>query len=819
MSFRVYRTGNLYGEHERVQMKALVTYLKKEFANRREDCTVIVEPHIPSHLEGRKFDRKPDALIIKDNEYILVELKDFRGNIVADCGFGKLWTKDGHPIGDRNPFQQADGHRKALINFLVENFGKKLEAPVWAKKDEDSFLGWISDHVQSWILTAERSTLEVTNLSSRKSRYLKIASLDKFAQYLSIVRAEPILSTTDHTNLIELLKAKQVNPDELFRDPLYAMPTSDTLIPKITEWIESGEYENVLKALQRIRELELKDHLCLVMECWHNREYAKVRQEALLIIIEWQPEQTGIILNEALNDSDNSIAWFALNYLTEYGFPETIEILSRLLCIGTPEAKTAAIKAITVSGISTTCDLFLKHAQKIISSETHEPKDSLSELREIIVALGDLGCKESKSFLEQIIDKPTTLGFKSDDYNDLPYKLGYFRLFEAACKSLAKIVSGDEKTTVFLLKKLKNAPEEDYQQTVINALGVLGDPLAGPALMKFIENRNHIYFYDAVHALTNMKFAGAFDKLSEHYLVSPDRNEGYWLEKALAEIDRERFEQLLLEQIGNQQIETESKNTFLRALLPIASLRSAKPLFKLIGNRRLSSWTANILYNLSEDQGVFEAAQRRLESRNPVEKASAIAILENHFKQNLSELDKFAKDPSPDVRRVVAGIHWETKSKMKLLEYAKDPDKDVRSYLFNSITDEGHYHEHCFLVSDLRAYGKCSWGSDKQFLAFNLEHEILIFPKQAVTYSQISYEGNHSYGIYMEYTSNAQNVERILLVLLPRHFEDLVPDRWVKQIYSELNLPIKQRQGTEPNVYDLWKKVPAKLLKKQPTQR
>jgi len=67
-------------------MNKLIGYLLSTFSSREnEKCDLIIEPTIPELLDGREMPRHPDALILKDNVFVLVEMKGFKGRIIADC--------------------------------------------------------------------------------------------------------------------------------------------------------------------------------------------------------------------------------------------------------------------------------------------------------------------------------------------------------------------------------------------------------------------------------------------------------------------------------------------------------------------------------------------------------------------------------------------------------------------------------------------------------------------------------------------------------------------------------------------------------------
>src|SRR6266571_3147599 len=143
----------------------------------RKDCAIIIEPSIPCTIEGVSFVRKPDAIILKDHTFVLIELKAFEGDIIVDCSRGAIWkSQDGQELmesGRSNPFGQAGGHRKALLNF-IKAYVVKGTAPHWAKKDDYAMYDWTARHVHSWVVTGEASRPVVTGIRPREFPSFKV---------------------------------------------------------------------------------------------------------------------------------------------------------------------------------------------------------------------------------------------------------------------------------------------------------------------------------------------------------------------------------------------------------------------------------------------------------------------------------------------------------------------------------------------------------------------------------------------------------------------------------------------------------------------
>ena len=847
MVVRIYKAGNLYTVPERVQTDRLIGYLKREFANRNEDCSIIIEPRIPENFNGVIIDRKPDALILKDNMLILIEMKGFNGKIIADCNMGGIWrTKRGTPLHqkNRNPFLQAQSYRKLLITHLYENFSKKMFLP-GNSRNKDFIRGLIAQHVRSWVITEEASQPVLTGIATKRQLWFKLLPLNKLAQSLVFFRNEPFLPPEEQKRFIKSLKAELVHSDKWFRGSITESPISDLLIPKITDWIESGNHDDISRALTSIQELDLKNHVNHVVECWHNNLYPDLRKQALLILIDWQYEKVGSILNEALNDDSPDIAWFALNYLSKYGYAETLPTLTDILRKGPQKAQVIAVKAIANSGVNSSCAILFDFAKELLANKPFEPfqnwieqiknnsalrtkgvkdeefaklqqkKANLSELSiTVIRALGTLGCKESIPWIKRIIDKPSELGFETDDYQGLQFIPGYFGIFESACESLGMLGIGNKPLVELFISKLEKA-QEDFQQCIIQTLGNIGNLNAESALIPFVADRKNFLFYDSVLALSRLRSQKAFKLIAKAYLHNPlDRN-GRLAEQALAKIAPPRFEGLLLEQIVDMNNSDEQKALFLRALLPVASLRSAPVLFSLLENEELSYYSTWILGNLSNNSEVFKRAMELTQSKIPTEQAHGISILDDYFMENLEKLEKFKpKDAPVEVRRIISSIYYAADARTKLLEYANDADQFVRDNVFFKIASDEMFWGCCFVVGHWGAHSRCEIAIDKEVLAIKLPDEVLLLSKQFITYGQITRNEADTYGMYLEITKSPNLIQKMLLVPLDRVLGN--PEKMSQQILSHLNVQRRNRPtGFQKSVIDnLWAKIPTGVLQK-----
>jgi hypothetical protein len=787
MTFRIYRSGYLSEPHERVQMAGLLGYLQREFETRNEDCTIIIEPSIPSRKGGRPA--KPDAIILKDNIFVLLELKAFEGDITADCSMGASWrSKEGqkmHPRGRVNPYDQSQFHRRALLNFLKARFVNRRKAPRWASANDSTMGRWMSRHVRSWVVTAEGSRPKLTGINLRENSAFNVLPVEKVANALIFLRSEePLMSQAGLRRFLDSLKATITNRNDWHRGALIEGGyQAYGLIPEISDWMEAGEFSGIEKALKRIRELDLKPHLTQVIAIWRDRKYPSLRKEALSILIDWQYGGLGNTLDEGLRDEDLTVVKLVLEHLSQFRYAETIPALTRMLLEGPTELRVNVVNALCASDQGSACPALLTFVQSNLSntpfrdfqywsdrmrhsihgvmegSERDEilrlekKRSSLHETcRAVIKSFGDLDCKDSIPWLKRIIEEPTFMGFETNDYWELErVHSDYFGVFANVCRSLGKVGIGDNRVTKLLVGRLSLLPG-DYQDDIILALGNLGDPAAGPALLPFIDDpRGHLYGH-AISAISKMRYVEAFGKLAGQYLSNPENGAGRWIGEALANIDVRQYEEVLLQGIASE-VNYDRKVVFLQSLLPIASLSSVDTLFVLLEDPALSYWASWILGNLSAYPEVFNRAMVLATSNKPLLQASAIEILRDMYLGNLESLSEFEKDDTPvEIVRVVTSIYAETGSLARLLRYADHPDEEVRSNVFYTFRErQGSDHVNVFVSSESGIAENCALIVDKEGIAISLRDRVLFLPKETISRAMLTRrnEGDR-HGVYFK---------------------------------------------------------------------
>lgn len=853
MAVRIFKAGYLSSERERIQMNKLVGYLLSTFSLREnEKCDLIIEPKIPELLDGREIPRHPDALILKDNVFVLVEMKGFKGRITADCSSEGVWRNENgksfQPPNGQNPFEQSAFYRDVLVNFLQERFVDLDCAENWAKISHEKTLEWIREHVFSLVVTDEASRPSIIGFMYGPPSFFDVVPLDKLPQKLAFLRANTqIFKPSELARFIESIGAEPAG-DEWYLGKLTEQSSFVGLIPKITSWMESEKYENLSKALTYTKELELKQHVPHILNCWHNRKYPNLRKECLFLLIEWQYGQIGSVLDEALNDENPEIFRLSLEYLSKHGYIETLPTLKHLLKAGSIELQNLALKAIaaTPGKSGSTSSVILNFAKDNLFSRPFNEFQFLDQRNDnhdqtmhgvrderlitlnhkrasyvrlfctVIDSLGSLDCKASVPWIMEIVDEPTSIGFETNDYNQLnSLSSSYYRIFESACKSLGKLGIGDKNVTLLLIKKLKVSPME-YQQCIIHALGDLRDLEAESALMPFVYDSNNTLFQDAMVALSRMKSNKAFGPLVRVFLSDIHGQLGHWVEEALRDINPPALEKILLDQIGSKRNNNETKNYLLSLLVPIASIRSANILFPLLTDTELWNNASWVLWKLAENKPVHDRAMTLLRSENPLERASGISILADYFKKKLNALEEFKTDSSVEVRQAVLGIFYECKLESKVKQFAEDPNKHIRDSVFLFFASEATLISNCLMASDFEDIAKCEALITNELIVLQLPQKILFIQRKNVKKSQITTNGTGRFGVHIEIAEPSSTLRHMLLVPLDRYRglpETLSSERMAQWLLSVINRSDESVEYPKTTFMDkLWKKIPEEFF-------
>lgn len=836
MVFTLYKAGSLGDGKEREQMDQLIRSLNETFQNRPENCRLIIEPKIPYQIDNIKFYKTPDAIVIKDSVICVIDIKNYYGEIIADCQLGELWKNAKGDIiqpwnSKSNPFTQATEYHELIINFLSEN--------IFSNEKK-----WSKQNVFSWIVTGEASTIKINGINQRENGFFKVIPLDDFSRTLSIQGTDYKATSENIEKIIKIFEAQKVPIYEWFRvDATEIDIPSKPLVNKITFWMNSDISNNHLKALKYIQELELIQHKRQVLSCFNSSPYEKIRQESLMTLINWQDISLGAVFTDALSDSSDSIVNFSLEYLSKYGYPECFDKLHEMLNYISDHHISKVIKAITKSGHKQSGKILFEYAKKnyfkkpfepyqniredyydTIQERTKEKREKYFELREeeshifnrvilIVKSLGETRSTDCVPWLIKIITQPTSLGFWTDDFNELDQKTDYCDIFNSACDALDKIGHTQEDLSGFLLDKLNTSPEY-FQYGIIKLIGTYKVVNATSLLKPFLDHSSPNIRVITLRSLENIGSDLAFDILSEAYITKPNSYNGVQTGEALRRLNEDKFVDLIMSQVESENVKTGFKEIFLQALLSSVSEKCADTLFDLLKAKKLTSKAAWNLTFLIDNDKIFDRAMDLTYSKNPIEQYGAMWALDKHFIGNPKELVRFEKNrPRKRIRETVAYFYAQSDSKQKLFKYANDPSKDVRDEVFRYFTDKEYLGEFIF-ASDLRDSSENRVAVDEEYIGIELKNEILVVPKKKILKIETDTYEDQYHGLYFEVEIEDSANENMLLIPARHHF--FSGSTRVSSLKTKILGDTKSTSYGNPELLNkLWLKV-SKLLPKRP---
>lgn len=742
MTFRIYRSGYLSKDHERRQMDSLLGYLDREFSNRSdEDCMIIIEPAIPYSYNGIAKQRYPDALVVKDNMFVLLELKNYDGEFKADCSKEGVWTtKDDMPLHQgRNPFRQSGGHRHALSDFLKEKFESKMNFPWYIGRDENSREKWIFEHIRSWVVSAENSKPNVIGIDPGTQQTFKVLPVEDVPGKLTFERAEkPLLTGGEFERFLEELKAIPVTKQEWLRGPITAGEEPFIgLIPKIKEWVNSGDHDAMSKALERIRELDLKQHIPHVLDCWGS-PYPELRKQALSILIEWDYEKLGSVLAVGLRDEDAEIRSLSLDHISRNGYAETFDILKGILENGPINLWPKAVTALSITGKKDAANVIYDFAMMnfsdkpfrdfqnwferagIANAENDKEWEAFKRLetrrnvnietfQAVIRALSRLGYSEWVPWLRRVIDSPTYLGFESDEFEYLDrLNSDYYSIFSSVCSALEILGIDANSLAESLIKRLNSSPP-NYLECMIPALGEIGNQATTSSLLSLFdalesreEGEQKYLKVITANALSKLKSDEAFDRIWNLFAREVNtRSESEFHESLfddLRRIDAKRLETKIWE-IGEHSDYNEDFFTRYGHYIHKCGGGFSFNKCKSIVERKkleLDQWDSrnplDIMVSLSSKVSprsdiATSTGLKFLESTREDLRAAGIELARNHFLCNPEELQSLETDKSESIRMSVMYIWGDLKRQEKVEHFLQDENKQIATLAFDLLED------------------------------------------------------------------------------------------------------------------------------------
>lgn len=855
MVLEVYRSSFLSRPHERGQMDLLMKYLKAKFDTKDERCMAVIGARIPVTLHGELIHYEFDVIVFKDNKIVAVDLKNFGGRIHAKCFPSAAWeADDGHgftPVPGK-PFDQARYHRIDLCNFLQNRL---LSGGTGDKKADSEGSPWeiphyLDEHVSVWVATAEGSKPKPEGLTYVDARWFKVLPLEEVTQRLEFEREGRLLTEEQFQEFLKLMDAIRVPWNEWHRG-LELEQVPEDRQPKnrvISGLLSTGLHENLLEALGYIRRLGMRQYVSEVKDCLHNREMADVRLESLKVLSEWEVEDLGILFMECLTDPSLQIVSFTLDYLCRVSVPEAFPALANVLRNGPANYAPAAITAMTLSGHAGACDPVFEfaklkfspngfqilkdwsealHSRKEVTREEYysgkrvmffdletQRMNHLALFRVTCEALGTLNCTLAASWLEEFLVSPRRIGLDRDSFPDYgeDHVLNCHSVFSAALEGLSRM--RDRRIMPLLLERLAKM-NEDYQDSIIRALGKIGDPSASKPLIAILEKGPERFRDAIIHALGSVGGDAAFDAISRRYVATPTGQSGYWAGKELVRISPVKTETLLVREIGSNRNE-EFKEEFLRALLPVATPNSVDLMISLLRNPLHSAWASNVLGKLSSNRKTFRRIMHLTRSDNPLEQSSAILALGDYYLDNLNELAGFEGKGTPvEVRRAVTALYHAAKATERLRKYAGDPDNEVRSNVFMAMESKGRYYGRFFASSNSGLGEGCALVVTQEELVVRFELKLELIPLNVLECAALAQTEGNRCGLYT--IAKRGGKDESVLFVSTRQTYDWEEDRLLESLLNDLlkGSPKGMRRSLSEEdartTSSLWSKVPSDL--------
>jgi hypothetical protein len=360
----------------------------------------------------------------------------------------------------------------------MQNFISKIAYPPWVK-DENLKLSHIAGNINSWIITPEGSTIYTKN-PSMQPRYIKAIPLEKTASQLALLHAERFLYAKAFTDFLKQLNAQSVYESEWYRGHLFDAEIPAGLIPKLTQWMETNDPKNLLNVLKYIQELDLKDHLSMVLKCAKHPNFA-VRTKAFSIILEWKPLEISQILKEALQSSEQNSVFSALLYLHKQPNSELLNEVANCLQTNTAlHIKLSALHVLAGSKSPVSEERLHSYWLRYFKEFNFQNQtdlfyeEPLKVLPTLIRALKKVECQRILPWLTELINSIPwdTTQYSRQSLSETTIKdmeRVYRRIFESACRAFAKLASTDEIIN-YLTIKLVQVPT-DYQYIITRIFG------------------------------------------------------------------------------------------------------------------------------------------------------------------------------------------------------------------------------------------------------------------------------------------------------------------------------------------------------------
>ena len=341
MAVKIYRKGFLGTEAEREQAEELLREIQTQFEKLKVDLRILVEPTIPAITANgpELLGNKPDLVILKDGFLVIVELKNWKGEVFANLAPGKVWEVDSGsgrsiPYGDYQlpPHQQALNYNDQLSHYMYNKFKTPNSGPI-SKAD-------LGVTLYTWVITARDSA--ITDETEKdadvngffKSKRFKMFPINELPSALRRLVGDNSKGAEVFDDIVNLNSAKPINDlMYLFADREEYEREVQYEIPGIVKLFKGNE-EEMARSLQLTREFNMRNYSKEVLQVWKRSTNAQTRRTSMVTLINWGLDQNTIdsMLEEALSSTIEPLVDLSLEYfIVRSGGPKFLDSLTNLL--------------------------------------------------------------------------------------------------------------------------------------------------------------------------------------------------------------------------------------------------------------------------------------------------------------------------------------------------------------------------------------------------------------------------------------------------------------------------------------------------------
>lgn len=689
--------------HERDQIEVLMPLLERAFKGDEEGCTVLVNVKLPI-AQPNQF----DLIAIRRNSLVAIDLKDFRGRILADCAPDGKWVvesngKNSWKADRENPFSQADRHRRQLSNFLVTQvLGQEtLESlPKENKGHLTSPFYWVASNIRSWVVVQPGSKVIPINLDPGKSPWFRITALDVVPRELLMeLASRALLSHEDIVRMAARLGAQyQPNWKEWYLSPSHESPAGDIERLKFaptTASFQSNDLREVLQGIHEVTRLGLRAYLPELVAL-SNSTHSCLAIESLRALEEWGSKVPSTREIEWLTSEDPQRRAWAWMHVEATKNPAAAAILEHIIASGESGARHDALRLLLALELSETPGFLLETSRGWLRDE--EPPDE--ETWALIVSgLGVKGFTRAISFLKQLLKDRLERVAQN-------WHAGSAGIIESAIQAFAEI---GEPSVVGDLAPILRTQEGEFDGVVIRALGRLGNKSSVPRIVPYLESPSEDLIDASREALRRIGGPAAFDALWSRFMKEVRAgNRMYKFTEALGQIDREEFERRILALLGEGKESTDAIGSLLWSLGRFATARSAPIVLRYTTNRDTYIDACNVLLMPDVFPAVENLTKAMHDAPNEVERAAHVYLsVPTGSSMELQDLEPHEKDASAVVRMCVVQVYAAFRSEYtasRLDTMANDPDPLLqRSVALALLGHAEHWMHFCDVAAGSRA--------------------------------------------------------------------------------------------------------------------